>query len=305
MRNRIGLVLLAMLTLMGVLLVAGPSTAATQAAASPKGRVFFSEAGPQWAVYIGEGPNPVPAFLIEYGSTFCKNNAGVPRPGVRTGLASVGAIQADGTRRIDGSARFVCANQAMTTIPIVGFGFIYNTNTGKLLAPDPAQPITLAPICNGKEVPGVNTIIGTPKADLLNGTRGMDIIDGRGGNDTIKGRKGDDIICAGNGADVVHGNKGVDLILGQGGRDMLYGDEHNDVGVGGRNPAKQNRELIDGGTGADVLFGWLGRDKLLGRGGADHLYGGPKSDWMLGGSGTDTCYDPGGKTFRSCEVKGS
>lgn len=304
------MIVLAVLTVTGVVAAVVPSAVAQLPAASPKGRVYLGTgAGNPWVVYIGQGPNPVPATMIELDSTFCRNNAGTPRPAVRTGFVNVTAAQ-NGMRSVQQatSFRFVCANQAKTTLT-VGFGFSYDTAKDELMAPDPVQPVVLSRICNGNSVPGFNLIKGTAKADTLNGTSGKDIIEGRGGSDTINGRLGDDIVCAGNGDDVVHGNGGVDLILGQSGRDEAFGDGDIDVIFGGSNPRKRNgsivpRELLNGGPSWDILFGWAGWDKLVGAAGPDLLYGGPQSDVMVGGLGIDECHDPAGKTYKGCEVTG-
>lgn len=302
MRNKVGIVVLAMMTLAGVALAAGPSAA--QPVATPKGRVFFGIQGvdnSRVVVALGQGANPVPLTMIDYASDGCINNDGVRRPAIIAGTVNVGAPEPDGTRFIVPIFQYLlCANEAMTMIP-AGVAFHYRIDDDTLVSASQSDPFVLARICNGKAVPGVNTIIGTAGPDNLNGTGKMDIIDGRAGNDTIKGKGGNDIICAGKGADVAHGNGGLDLVLGQDGKDSIFGNAYKDVLLGGKNGGT-GKEVINGGADWDTLFGWLGNDKLLGKGGNDVIYGGPGADNIFGGPGTDKCFDPAGKNFFGCEI---
>jgi Ca2+-binding RTX toxin-like protein len=118
------------------------------------------------------------------------------------------------------------------------------------------------------------TIVGTPRADVLEGTRRRDIISGLGGRDTIKGLGGNDIICGFNGADTIIGGSGADVLSGDGGNDS-----------------------VSGGAGDfDNLWGFSGNDALKGGGGFDWvLYRGAPGPVTLDlsagsatGEGTDT-----------------
>src|SRR5262249_12275165 len=97
-------------------------------------------------------------------------------------------------------------------------------------------------------VPLGNTIIGTPRADLIDAihtpvgqplpTSYADDIFGRAGADTISGLGGNDRINGGGHNDVLFGNAGNDYLLGGQGNDRLYGGAGNDQ--------------LDGGSGRNV-----------------------------------------------------
>ncbi|MCP3973863.1 MAG: extracellular solute-binding protein [bacterium] len=303
MRKRLGLVLLASLTMSSVLLVAGPSSAA--AVSTPKGKVYAGievidpDGSPNVAVF-GEGPNPVPFVLIDYNAGNCRNDADDRLPVILTGLVKVSAADGDGMRSITnvGPIRMQCTN-AEKFVELWTIDFTYNSNTDVLGEND--DWATMTRTCNGQDHSDIPTVVGDSGKNTLVGTSGMEIIDGRGGSDIIRGKGGHDILCGGAGHDIIKGGAGIDLLIGNDGRNKLYGEEGMDVLLGGDNPKAKKREILDGGPSWDVLFGWEGRDYMVGRSGNDVLFGGPGSDKHFGGSGDDACYDTKSSTFKSCE----
>ncbi|MCP3973862.1 MAG: calcium-binding protein [bacterium] len=306
MRKRLGLVLLASLTMSSVLLVAGPSSAA--AVSTPKGKVYvgIETNDPDQSanvVVIGEGSNPVPFILIDYNAGNCKDAEDNRLPIILTGWVNVSAADEAGKRVVtnDGEMRFQCTNADRFVLPW-DVELEYDSKADTLGGHE--DWATLSRACNGTNVPGFNTVIGDSGRNELIGTSGMDLLDGRGGGDTLRGKGGHDILCGGNGNDVLKGGAGIDLLFGADGRDKLFGDNGFDVLLGGDNPKAKKREPLEGGAGWDVIYGWLGRDLLVGGGGSDHLYGGPGSDKLKGGPGSDTCLDKPASTFKSCEDTG-
>ncbi|NND01247.1 MAG: extracellular solute-binding protein [Acidimicrobiia bacterium] len=304
MRKRLGLVLLASLTLSSVLLVAGPSAAA--AVPSPKGKVYagIETVDPDQSpnvVTIGKGANPVPFVLIDYNAGNCLSPNAKRLPVILSGLVNVSAPDGSGVRTVtaDGAITMQCTNSEKATWQIE-LSLEYYSAQDRLGGDGNWAEMNRA--CNGQPVPGINTIIGTGGKNTLAGTPQMDIIDGRGGNDTLRGNGGHDILCGGNGADKLYGGGGIDLLIGGKGRDGLFGGSGMDALIGGDNKAKI-RETLKGGDSVDVIFGWLGKDKLLGEAGNDVLFGGPKADILNGGKGRDACFDVAASVFKMCEKK--
>ncbi len=62
-------------------------------------------------------------------------------------------------------------------------------------------------------IDGVDTLIGTKKADGLTGTTGKDILRGLAGNDRLTGNTGDDTLYGGAGKDVLNGGGGRDAFV--------------------------------------------------------------------------------------------
>jgi Ca2+-binding RTX toxin-like protein len=78
----------------------------------------------------------------------------------------------------------------------------------------------------------IESILGTPAADVFTGTAGRDTFDGGGGNDELHGADGDDLLYGGAGDDKVYGDGGADRVEGSYGLDT-----------------------VDGGAGQDGVFG--------------------------------------------------
>jgi len=83
---------------------------------------------------------------------------------------------------------------------------------------------TWQPLCNLKGNDSGNTLVGTPKSELLCG---------KGGRDTIRGRGGVDIILGGPGGDLLLGGVGNDVLVGQQGNDRFDGGNGKDRCVQG------------------------------------------------------------------------
>ncbi len=125
-------------------------------------------------------------------------------------------------------------------------------------------------------LPGIEHLIGGPKADTLTGDGGANTLKGRGGNDTVKG------------------NGGADNILGQDGDDTLNGGTGNDTVNGGN-----GSDTADYSTAANAITANLRTDSATGQGtdtlpGIEHLIGGPKGDTLIGDSGANSLKGRGG-----------
>jgi len=129
----------------------------------------------------------------------------------------------------------------------------------------------------------VESVVGTPLADVIEGTAGADVIDGAAGNDTILGHGGNDVLRGGAGNDILQGGPDDDLLEGGPGRDVLFGESGNDELFGGNDD-----DTLDGGPGDDVLEGQDGNDALDGGWGNDVLQGGAGDDGLDGNAGVDT-----------------
>ena len=119
---------------------------------------------------------------------------------------------------------------------------------------------------------GVDTLIGTPQADMIWGDNDIDYIEGGGGNDYLNGGDGVDTLEGGSGNDFLRGEEGGDTLSGDSGDDCLIGERGDDT--------------LDGGGNDDVLIGGIGNDDLDGGAGTNHWY--CRSDANM-----DPDYDPG------------
>jgi Ca2+-binding RTX toxin-like protein len=72
--------------------------------------------------------------------------------------------------------------------------------------------IAVATIINGNN--GNNTLVGTPRADVIRGYSGADSISGGGGEDELMGGAGNDYIAGGPGYDRCKGGPGADTLRG-------------------------------------------------------------------------------------------
>jgi Ca2+-binding RTX toxin-like protein len=99
---------------------------------------------------------------------------------------------------------------------------------------------------------GINSVDGTPYADIVLGGPGSEGFSGHAGNDVLIGRGGDDGLLAGPGDDRVDAGPGSDFIVGGHGRDDLLGRRGSDhlFETGGREP-----NLILAGPGHDTCTG--------------------------------------------------
>lgn len=106
-----------------------------------------------------------------------------------------------------------------------------------------------------------NTLVGTPRADVIWAGKG---------NDRVFGRKGNDIICGGRGHDVIDGMRGLDQAYGGGGNDWCLAPkmrEHRhyhhkcEVHVGAKHvPRPQTRTTTIATAAAGLSSALAGRD---------------------------------------------
>jgi Ca2+-binding RTX toxin-like protein len=105
---------------------------------------------------------------------------------------------------------------------------------------------------------GIESILGSDRADHLSGDANANRLRGLGGADVLRGRDGADVLTGGAGArnDVLYGGAGNDYLLGREGDD-----------------------IIRGGSGMDRLLGEGGNDRLGAQDGfPDRVRGGPGFD---------------------------
>lgn len=164
-----------------------------------------------------------------------------------------------------------------------------------------------------------NTLAGGGGNDLIRGWAGNDLIDGQAGNDTLWGQSGDDTINGGGGkdtmlplgdTDVVNGGVGTDTVtytrsvtvdLAAGTAQGVSTDSLFAVeNVNGSPEA----DTLHGSSAVNVLRGGDGNDSLSGRGANDKLYGDEGDDAMVGGAGTADLCDGGlgVDTATTCET---
>jgi Ca2+-binding RTX toxin-like protein len=135
----------------------------------------------------------------------------------------------------------------------------------------------------------LNSIVGTPRGDILLGTSGDDHIQGLGGNDIILGAGGNDILA---------GGKGLDLISGGAGQDTA---DYSGAAAGVTVNLALGLALKDGDGGMDVLAsienvtGSASKDSITGNNQANQLTGGAGDDALAGGKGADTYFHSGTK----------
>lgn len=151
----------------------------------------------------------------------------------------------------------------------------------------------------------INSVTGSPYADLLIGGAGDDFLDGLGGDDILVGNGGNDILVGGDGDDKLYAGAGRDILLGGRGNDKLFGGTQGDILVAGltvydANPALDTRTDRVGLERVRDLWleqqaSYAGRLSSLVRSSllrkqsllpdsteGDVLAGGPGRDWLIG-----------------------
>ena len=93
-----------------------------------------------------------------------------------------------------------------------------------------------------REVPDIEHLQGSARADILAGDLRDNRINGDAGDDVLYGGPdgGDDLLAGGTGDDRLYGGKGNDTLEGGPGNDQLWGGPDND--------------MLDGGEGDDTFF---------------------------------------------------
>jgi Ca2+-binding RTX toxin-like protein len=103
----------------------------------------------------------------------------------------------------------------------------------------------------------IETVIGTPQADLIAGDSSSETLIGGAGDDVLSGNNGSDTLLGLEGNDVILGGNGQDLLRGWLGADRLFGGPDGD--------------RLKGGPDDDLLVGNRGADILKGKGGIDFI----------------------------------
>jgi Ca2+-binding RTX toxin-like protein len=131
---------------------------------------------------------------------------------------------------------------------------------------------------------GFETLVGSPRPDVLRGGSGDELIDGGNGSDRLFGRGGDDTLFGSLGEDRLTGGPGEDRLFG----DPAQGDDYYTPRV------KLSSDRLDGGRGDDILADTGGRNVFLGGPGDDVLEGGAGPDRVRAGAGADLVDTLGG-----------
>ncbi len=157
--------------------------------------------------------------------------------------------------------------------------------------------------CAGKKA----TIVGTPKADVLDGTPGKDVIVGLGGGDEIYGSGGDDILCGGGGSDYINGGDGDDQLIGGGANDYMEGEGGDDAYKGGAGlfdgaawqnpPGAITANLETGVATGDGTDSMIGIEALEGSPFNDHFTGSARNEDFYTYGGNDTIEAGGGHDY--------
>jgi Ca2+-binding RTX toxin-like protein len=148
-------------------------------------------------------------------------------------------------------------------------------------------------IINGTQIG--ETLVGTPRDDLINAFGGDDQVSARSGNDRVYGGPGDDRLAGEDGDDILSGEDGTDRAEGGAGNDGLSGGDGEDSLIGGL-----GNDVVRGGRDRDLMHGGLGSDRLFGEDGPDQIRGDypfegePGNDLIDGGKGDDTLEGSGG-----------
>ena len=72
------------------------------------------------------------------------------------------------------------------------------------------RTVRVGPDCTKRGTNGNNTLVGTPRRDIICGLGGSDVLRGRGGRDVLLGGRGRDVLNGGPGADYLDGGAGID-----------------------------------------------------------------------------------------------
>lgn len=143
----------------------------------------------------------------------------------------------------------------------------------------------------------LNSVIGTPKNDVLQGDAKNDKLIGDAGNDELYGNAGNDALEGGTGSDLLDGGEGQDTAIYQIeaagvivnlatgiARDVKHSDTLTDIEniIG-----SEFGDRIIGNEGVNSLTGRKGNDYLEGSGGDDFILGGDGDDVLNGGAGRD------------------
>ena len=105
---------------------------------------------------------------------------------------------------------------------------------------------------------GIQDVLGSRFADVLDGNARDNALDGWQGDDMLRGRAGSDALSGGGGNDVLLGDRGQDSLDGKGGADRLEGGPGRDTLRG-----DAGRDILIGGSERDLLDGGIARDRCI------------------------------------------
>jgi Ca2+-binding RTX toxin-like protein len=172
---------------------------------------------------------------------------------------------------------------------------------------------------------GVETVVGSNRAETMNGNEQLNVFEGRGGDDTINGGRGNDgYIFKGAatrnlGHDTLFDESGIDNVVVDSFANIVdarrVGDDlvvtlpnNNSFTVVDHFAGHQIENLTDtqghqmtraasniGGDGSGIIAGGNAGQLLDGRGGDDFLFGGNGPDRLIGGAGDDRLTGGSGK----------
>ncbi|MBL8338309.1 MAG: Ig-like domain-containing protein, partial [Rhodoferax sp.] len=137
----------------------------------------------------------------------------------------------------------------------------------------------------------IESVLGSPFADLLAGAGNGELLDGGAGNDGIYAAGGQDTLIGGAGVDTLDGGAGVDTadysaapagVTAELWRSYALNDGH------GAQDALWNIEVLIGSDYADLLAGGANDEAFVGGSGADGVYAAGGNDTLAGGTGRDT-----------------
>jgi Ca2+-binding RTX toxin-like protein len=179
-------------------------------------------------------------------------------------------------------------------------GFVTETEPlfGLVVDSDTINTATVENITTGA---GNDTILGSPKANVLNGGLGADILSGGPGTDTAdySDRTHAVVVRIGDGpndGDSEGDDVQVDVenVIGGTGNDDLHGQDRVAPTTDPVNPlsGREGMNLLSGGPGDDALDGQFDADVLNGGGGVDTVYYGTRDEAITGTIGTAS--DDGG-----------
>lgn len=196
------------------------------------------------------------------------------------------------------------------------------TNMG--IAADLAEGEVVDSFGDRDTISGMENLIGTQRADVINGDGASNRLEGMAGADTINGRSGDDVIVGGAGADTLSGSDGFDTLdysaeTGSSGIDLRNGsakDSHGDTDnisgfesiIGTRANDIIHADRLDN-NGLFWISGLAGNDTLRGSAGRDVLN--YSADANSGGTGGiianlgDTASTLGGIELQAGSVRDS
>ena len=144
---------------------------------------------------------------------------------------------------------------------------------------------------HGDVITGVENLVGSGYADVLEGDGAANILHGLADDDDLRGNGGDDVLEGGAGADRLNGGAGVDVVSYRASDEGVTVDLAEGAGEGGHAEGdvitsienlvgSDYEDVLTGDDNTNHLEGGDGDDDLIGSDGADRLDGGGGEDWI-------------------------